>query len=40
MIRLQQYWDRALELAIELKVPLVNECEELKAQLENQLLIL
>jgi hypothetical protein len=33
----KQYCDRALGLAIELGIPLVKECEELKAQLENEL---
>lgn len=32
----KQYCDRALALAIELGIPLVKECEELKAQLENE----
>ncbi|PSB66486.1 hypothetical protein C7B61_10220 [filamentous cyanobacterium CCP1] len=35
--RALEYCDRALELAIELGIPLVEECEELKAQLENEL---
>jgi hypothetical protein len=32
----KEYCDRALALAIELGIPLVKECEELKQQLEEK----
>jgi hypothetical protein len=34
--RALEYCDQSLALAIELGIPLVKECEELKAQLENE----